>query len=85
MSEATSEPRRKHRRKREMDIIPPGCAVLLSKEQIRTAIGVSSRTFDGMLSSGKYPKHDARIGAFPRWTVETHNAWIAAQCRSEGA
>ncbi len=60
--------------------LPPGCDAMLSKAQICFAIGVSPRTFDTMLASGDYPIHDAKVGAFKRWHVATHNAWLAKTC-----
>ena len=60
--------------------LPSGCEAMLGKAQICTALGISLRTFQGMLSSGDYPKCDTRIGLFPRWRVATHNAWIEAKC-----
>ena len=47
---------------------------------VGTVIGVGERTFDGMLSAGEYPRADVRIGAFPRWLVETHNRWVSERC-----
>ena len=60
--------------------LPPGCEALLSKAQICFAIGVSSRTLDSMIAAGEFPRSDARVGAFPRWRVQTLNAWIGREC-----
>lgn len=60
--------------------LPPGCEALLSKQQICFAIGVSLRTFQGMVSAGQFPAADTRVGAFPRWRVQTLNRWIEERC-----
>ena len=70
----------KARHKRDLGVVPAGVSILLSKEQIYAAIGVSDRTFDSMLSAGKYPPPDMRLGPLPRWKVETHNKWVEASC-----
>jgi predicted DNA-binding transcriptional regulator AlpA len=59
--------------------LPAGCESLLGKAQICTALGISLRTFQGMLVAGEYPKADIRLGAFPRWRIATHNAWIESK------
>jgi hypothetical protein len=65
--------------------LPPGCEALLSKEQIRRAIGVSLRTLNSMIAAGQYPRADVKIGLFPRWRVATHNAWVEGVCaRAKG-
>lgn len=85
---STSETKKKSRGKSKRDkvevktiAVPPGTQGLLGKAQICALLGVSLRTFQGMLASGDYPKADTRLGAFPRWSVEHHNAWIAERCR----
>lgn len=64
--------------------LPQGCLSLLSKQQIGFAIGVSVRTLEGMIASGDFPPADTRVGAFPRWRVETLNAWIDGRCGLKG-
>lgn len=60
--------------------LPPGCEALLGKRQICFAVGVSARTFDSMVSAGQFPKPDARVGALPKWHVDTLNGWIRRKC-----
>jgi hypothetical protein len=65
--------------------LPPGCDALLSRAQVRFALGgISERKLDGMLSAGEMPPPDDHIGNRPRWHVATFNAWLAAR-RGKGA
>jgi hypothetical protein len=84
MSEAEKAKKDKAREKaraaRDQSTLPAGCEALLGKQPICTAIGVSLRMLQGMLSSGEYPKEDFRVGVLLRWKVSTHNAWIEARC-----
>ena len=52
----------KARHKRDLGVVPAGVSILLSKEQIYAAIGVSDRTFDSMLSAGKYGYPEDSVG-----------------------
>ncbi len=63
--------------------LPPCCDVLLSRVQICAALGISLRTFQGMISARDFPPFDTRLGAFPRWHVKTLNEWIAGRCRKD--
>ena len=64
---------------RESIPLPPGCLALLGKAQIAAAIWVSVRSLEGKIAAGLYPPPDMRLGAFDRWRLETHNAWVVAQ------
>lgn len=59
---------------------PPGCEVLMSTAQIAAAMGVSTRQVHLMISSGKFPRCDLRIGRLARWRVSTFNTWLESQC-----
>lgn len=59
---------------------PPGCEVLMTTAQIAAAMGVSARQVHIMLSAGKFPRCDLRIGRLARWRVSTFNAWLESQC-----
>jgi predicted DNA-binding transcriptional regulator AlpA len=81
--------RRGKAKRQEADIkiisFPSGARGLLGKAQIIALLGVSLRTFQGMRSAGQYPPPDTHLGNLPRWTVETHNAWIAERCEKRKA
>jgi excisionase family DNA binding protein len=53
--------------------------------QVATAMGVSRRQVEVMLSSGQFPPCDLKIGRLARWKVSTFNKWLESQCRAKGA
>ncbi len=64
---------------------PPAAAeILMTAAQVASALGVTTRQIHLMLSAGKYPPCDVRIGRLIRWKVSTHNFWIASQGGSKG-
>lgn len=64
--------------------LPASCEALLTTAQIAAAMGVTARHVQAMLSAGKFPECDLRIGRLPRWKVSTWNQWIASQGRAGG-
>ena len=49
---------------------------LLTVEGVASALSVNRRTVERMLSAGKLPGPDLRIGRMPRWKAETIRRWI---------
>jgi predicted DNA-binding transcriptional regulator AlpA len=45
--------------------------LLWVKCEVWTALGISDRTFDRLLSSGQFPPPDVRVGRMPKWKPET--------------
>jgi predicted DNA-binding transcriptional regulator AlpA len=43
----------------------------LSQEEARSLFGVSLRTWQRLVTSGRVPKPDAKIGRMPRWRAST--------------
>jgi predicted DNA-binding transcriptional regulator AlpA len=80
MGKATSQTKPKAKPAKPAPTLPPGCEAFLSKQQICFALGVSLRTLQSMLTTGEFPKPDARIGKFPRWRVASFNAWVRMKC-----
>ncbi len=64
---------------RRPDPLPVGCESLLSREQLCSALGVSLRKLDSMVSAGQFPRADLRLGSMPRWRVATFNRWVEEQ------
>ena len=59
--------------------LPAAVVGLLNRNQVTEALGgISVRTLNAMISRGEFPRHDVRVGRFPRWSVESVNDW----CRS---
>jgi len=58
--------------------------LLWGKREIRAAIGVSEATFDRLLSSGRFPRPDVRIGRMPKWRPATVHEWIDIESRRPG-
>ena len=81
MSADTKPEAKPKREKKPAPPVPAGCEALLGKAQVCAALGISLRTFQSMMASGDYPKPDIRLGAFPRWRVASHNAWIEARTK----
>lgn len=65
---------------RELPALPSSCEALMTVAQIAAALGVTTRQVHLMLSAGKYPPCDVRIGRLARWKVSTHNRWLESQC-----
>lgn len=63
-----------------MDVPPPPSAVgVMNRHQVCQALGVISiRKFSGMISSGRFPRPDFRVGKSPRWSVVLFNQWVEA-------
>lgn len=80
-TEAKGKKRKKSKVDRPAPSLPTGCESLLGKAQICFAVGVSLRTFQGMLAAGEFPPPDTRVGKFPRWRTETLNDWIRRRCK----
>jgi len=55
----------------------PAVEPLLSKADVVAALGCEVRTIERMISSGRFPRPDVRVGRLPRWKAETVNGWIA--------
>jgi len=51
---------------------------IMSVGDIIAFLGVSRRTIERLLSSGRFPQPDCRIGKLPRWKPSTVRAWIEA-------
>lgn len=64
--------------------IPPAADVLMSRDQVARALGISTRTLDELVSAGQYPRADFKLGLFPRWTIGTHLAWVEARTTAKG-
>ena len=64
--------------------LPPDCDCLLSRDQVRTALGgVSQKFFDRLVARGEFPPADTRLGDLPRWRRRHVEAWIERRCRKE--
>ena len=61
--------------------IPANCEALMTTEQVAAAMGVTKRQVHLMLSAGKFPSCDLRIGRLARWKVSTFNKWVNSQAR----
>ncbi|MEW4568504.1 helix-turn-helix domain-containing protein [Tautonia sp. JC769] len=59
---------------------PPSAPVepLLSIDDLGRLLNCGRRTIERMLSAGKLPKPDLRIGRMPRWQPTTIRHWIAS-------
>lgn len=62
-----------------MFTVPPTAKGLLSKKQIAALLDIGESLLKDMIRDGRYPESDLKCGKLPRWTVDTHNAWIEAQ------
>lgn len=51
------------------------------KPDVAAALDISLREFERMVSSGRFPRPDVRIGRSPRWKPETVRNWIDEQAR----
>ena len=61
---------------------PPASAeTLMTADQIAAALGVTTRQVRLMLSAGKFPPCDVKIGRLSRWKVSSYNDWINDQAR----
>lgn len=58
---------------------------LLSKRQISALLGVSASKFRSLRVKEGYPDPDTFMGKMPRWTVASHNEWLAKRCAKERA
>lgn len=56
--------------------VPAAAAAALSAKQIAGLLGVSRRTFFGMVRKGEYPPADMVVSMSPRWSVVLHNEWM---------
>lgn len=68
--------------KEAITVLPVACEALLTAAQIACAMGVSARQVHLMISAGKFPKCDLRIGRLARWKVSSYNAWLERSVRS---
>lgn len=59
--------------------LPESCDILMTTEQVAAAMGVTKRQVHLMLSAGKFPACDLRIGRLARWKVSTFNRWVSSQ------
>jgi predicted DNA-binding transcriptional regulator AlpA len=55
--------------------------LLWTIDDLAAALAISRRTAERMLSAGKLPRPDLRIGRMPRWRPETIRQWIDDQSR----
>lgn len=80
MSKATSnhKPRGRNRATKGP---PVNVEALLTRETVARALGISLRSFDQMVSAGKYPAHDAELNGRRRWRREHHDTWVRRQCK----
>ena len=53
--------------------------MLLSLDDVSTALRISRRTAERMRSAGKLPAPDLRLGKLPRWRPSTIEDWISSQ------
>jgi hypothetical protein len=56
--------------------LPAGADKLLTRDDVRSLLGISLRKLTQMRSAGQYPGPDVRIGTLARWTVAAHNAAV---------
>jgi predicted DNA-binding transcriptional regulator AlpA len=52
---------------------------LITRRQVAALLGTTTRTLDQMLSVGKFPRPDVRLGAaggLPRWRMGTYRRWV---------
>lgn len=57
-------------------IIPDGFEQMLRTRDITSMIRVHDRTFRRMLSCGKFPMPDVRMGRSMRWYASTVKDWM---------
>ena len=75
------EPEVKRRKKRRPPPPLPAAVVgLLCKRQVCDALGgICTRSLDGMIAEGKFPRANRRVGKMPRWSVRLVNEWVEEQ------
>ena len=49
---------------------------LLGLEDVARILNASRRSVERLISSGRFPRPDLRIGRMPRWKPETIRGWI---------
>jgi predicted DNA-binding transcriptional regulator AlpA len=54
----------------------PPIEPLLSLDGLARALTISRRTAERLLSAGRLPRPDLRLGRMPRWRPETIRRWI---------
>lgn len=67
---------------KESPVLPVACEALMTTGQIAAAMGVSTRQVHLMISAGKFPRCDLRIGRLARWKVSSYNLWLERSVRS---
>ena len=65
-------------------LVPPGADGLLTKAQICRLLTISETRLKEMIRTGEYPTPSTHLGNRPRWTVATHNDWLARRCSGGG-
>ena len=58
---------------------PEGLAPLLRPQAVARALGISTRTLERLLSGGRFPAPDLRIGRATLWRPATVRVWIDAE------
>jgi hypothetical protein len=62
----------------ELQALPRVEPVAFRKRDVARLLSISPRLFDRLLSSGKFPRADARAGKCALWRRETLEAWLRA-------
>jgi len=57
--------------------------LLLNKQDVSFALGISVRTLDRMLACGDFPPADHRFRNHPKWLRVTLDSWIEDGCCNE--
>lgn len=58
---------------------PEGLAPLLRPRAVARVLGISTRTLERLLSGGRFPAPDLRIGRATLWRPASVRAWIDAE------
>jgi predicted DNA-binding transcriptional regulator AlpA len=61
----------------QLNVLPTGIEALLGYTEVAQALGIARRTLCSMIARGEYPAPEIDLGNKSKWTLSTHNAWVA--------
>ena len=63
---------------------PPALDPLLSIDDLARVLNCGRRSVERLLSAGRLPRPDVRLGRMPRWRTVTIREWINGQAAGRG-